>query len=340
MSRHFSISSFLSAICICILFSYIGICHCDIVVNQTSLLNPSKLRIHNGQLYIGARNNIYRLNSDLSKNFTIDTCPVGCSVNYNKVLLVRGENDAVGELFACGTGNGSRCAWWSLRNTSSPIESSGALLVSPDVSRPAEAVWNNEKSITLAATSISADYLLSIQDLSSFAPESIIPLQSGSGDFLVYFKASLHYETYAFFLTNQKAFKNDDRIVSKIIRLCTDKKDFFSYHDMILQCTSGESTYNLVQDAVFLQTDKGSVLLVAAFTKGESAADAVGSSLICSKELESLNESFIVAAAEFLNYTTTKQMVYLADKRVNPFNVSAYFNLHFWFTCAMHRVCF
>lgn len=311
MSKQFSISSLLCTICICILFSHIGISHCDTVVNQTSLLYPSKLRVHNGQLYIGARNKIYRLNSDLSENFTINTCTEGCKENYNKVLLVRGENDATGELFACGTGNEGRCAMWSLNNTSSPSVSSGdVLMVSTKIGRPDEAVWV-DNSIILATTfgPTAGNYTIASID-KKLEYEDFIKLEStiSKSEFLVYFKASLQFEQFSFILTNQKAFKNDHNIVSKMIRMC---ESLYSYHDIILQCTVDGSHFNLVQDAVFMTTDNGTVLTVA-FAQGSNPESPEQSSAICSISLDNLEKKFKEGALEFLACNTSNKMIYIS----------------------------
>lgn len=344
MSKIFAISSILCSSCIFVLISHLGISLSDTVINYEPLDNPSKLTIHNGQLYIGARNKIYRLNSDLSENFTIQTCPTGCSSpNYNKVLLVTEDTgNEAGKVVACGTGNQGRCEAWSLRNLSGPSNKSEENFVSENRRRPAEAVYVSKNFFMLAKTYGQGSggwFHISLPNLdNSFGVKLGIKLlnvgpdnqETFLNDYLVYFKASLQLDGFSYFLTNQKAFKNNDLVVSKIVRIC--RRDsilndgdnlFYSYHDMILQCTVNETSYNLVQDAVFVKTKNGNSTLTIAFAQGSDPENPEGRSAICSITTEKLKTLLKKAALEFFsckNYSD--DMLYLKRTASCPFNVS------------------
>lgn len=312
-------------ICI-VLVCYLIPCSVQDDLLQTKRLgNVAKLRVLNNHIYIGALNKIYGLNSDLGENFTIDTCKKSCLSNYNKVLLVREASNTAVEILTCGTGNEGRCQLWDPANTSEPTRISRPSLGSTNMSKSTEAAWLlNNLLISKGFDGQSNDTLLSSISSSTLDYEYSISIDTSG--FLISFKTVVQHEGFTYFLTNQFAFKNDNRIVSKIIRICNrdDNNPFYSYHDMILECSINGTNYNLVQDAVIVKTEDGKSTLIAAFTKGSDPDNPVGPSQICSISLTQLTESFTQAALGYLNCSTSNGMIYLERTTGHCFNVSTF----------------
>lgn len=301
------------------------VCGEDRLVASFDGLGFSKLQVYEDQLYIGARNNLHRLNADLSKNVTISTKCSG-TTNDNKILLVNGRTD---ELVTCGTGCGGRCELRSLSDLSTNISTPYAL-VSTDRNRPAQAMLTElaEQRLILAVTygeglaeESSEDwYLISTRYSKSNAAFHVdndkdIKLRDSvkDEDFLIYYKAALQYDGYSYFVTNQKAFVGREASVSKVARVCQgDKNKMYSYTDVIIQCSSNKTdgVFNLVQDAVFM-TSGNERILVAAFASGSDPENPGGRSKICTVSLETLNQSYVKAAQEFLKCSPNSDQYYM-----------------------------
>lgn len=303
----------------------------DRLVNRYLGLGFSKLQVYEDQLYIGAKNYLCRLNADLSENVTISTMCSG-TTNYNKILLVNGRTN---ELITCGTG----CEGWCELRSLSDLSTNSSFqntLVSTDRNRPAQAMLteSEEQRLTLAVTygkglgskEPSKDwYLISTRDCTGHT--EAFHVDSGKGikfrgsvkdeNFLIYYKAALQHNNYSYFVTNQKAFVGSDVNISKVARICQgEEHGMYSYTDVIIQCSSKETDgiFNLVQDAVFM-TSENERILVAAFASGSDPENPGVRSKICTVTLDTLDQSFVEAAQEFLKCNSNSTDFYMEEKQ-------------------------
>ena len=298
-------------------------------ISKTFDDNLNHVVVYDGKIYVGATNYIYVLNAiDLSEvQPKIRTCSdVNCD-NVNKVMLI---SEKLQKLIACGSGQGT-CEIRSLDNmknvTSSSISYNDGvkyLAVSNDT-RPAVFVFSeeNEKLYTgitygnglwkstnkksyhhfLARYGIGKDGFYKDKDLDLTLND--VPLN----DYLVYFKGGFEHNGFIYFVTNQK-FKVEQGGVymSKLIRVCQNDTDFYSYTDIILSCQKNDVNYNLIQDLTVFEPGKelrdglttSKKVMAATFVKGTKPDRLEDESAVCIFDIESIDANIMKAKDDFL----------------------------------------
>lgn len=276
------------------------------------------LQVHNGFLYIGGTNRLLKLDAGLNVTADVPTCQSQCSTTspyINKVLVIKEKSD---ELFTCNAvGNNNNCEIRSGSNLSITLQGI-ALAVSSDRNRPVRALFNipvdQEKlHVVLAATygdDIELDNWNPMRVLSKYEnalraegdPDVTLINKHSASKYLIYYKAANQFGGYNYFATNQKAFANTNKYVSKLIRICDTtigEIGLVSYTDVIIQCSDNGVDYTLIQDIAFV--DEGNTtILVATFAKGTNPEEPDAESVLCSTSLQNLNNTFKKAIKEFI----------------------------------------
>ena len=304
---------------------------CSEVTSKTFEDSLNNMVVYNGTIYIGAKNYIHVLNAaNLSEvQPKIRTCSDVKCENVNKVLLV-GDNN----LIACGSQQGI-CEIRPLDNVKNATgksikdhasDAASYLAVSGDLSRPAVFVFSeeNKKLFTgitygngLAKTAVASSgysyhYFLARYEMvnNGFNKEKNLDLVlSDVSEYLVYFKGGFEHNGFIYFVTNQK-FKvgTGGTYMSKLIRVCQNDTDFYSYTDIILSCQKNGVDYNLIQDVTFFEPGKvlkdgqrtSNRVIAATFANGSVPDSLEEQSAICIYDLESIDTKIVKAKVDFL----------------------------------------
>ncbi|XP_030828481.1 plexin-A4-like [Strongylocentrotus purpuratus] len=243
-----------------------------------------------GEVYIGARQRLYQLNSDLTLKHTVDTgqCPSpNGNTNNNKLLLVAPSPED--KLITCGSCDGY-CETRSLTNISHDVvryeTSSGQLVVTVTSDAPtvgavvlgADYVPNGESTLDdglYLFTGIS-DVTLSFPSVSKYSfvdlstVQNVLPPQTLIPQNINHLIAYMEYLYY--FIS-----RGDSVYLGRLCRNSLDLR-FASYTEIELQCESD----NVIQSAHIgpagsqlgdsLNIESTDDLLYAIFTSGSSSA--------------------------------------------------------------------
>ena len=318
---------------------------CVVVIEATKLEFPSgsdgdrftNMAIHDGKIYIGAKNYIYILNADNLSEMgdKVSTCTGECN-NINKVLVI---NEKLNQLISCGTEHYGTCQIRSLnnirtvQNTSSndPLLSS-YLVVSTMEKRPASFLVTMNigglytgvtygPGVKPEETSGFNSYFNYLSNYSlvntEFMKEQYLKFnlfKDNSVDttpekYLVYFKASFEEQGYVHFVTNQKFKVGDTNYTSKLIRLCQNDSNFWSYTDIELQCVKNDTVYNLIQDVSILkiwetQADGQMAIetvMAATFASGSDPESPERPSAVCLYNYEEIDQNIMKAKVNFFS---------------------------------------
>lgn len=304
----------------------------------------TNMEVYDGKIYIGAANNIVVLNANnLNNENTVSTC-TGLCFNINKVLLI---NERLEQLITCGTGHGGICEIRNLRNIDNVLSQSRNdsfdltyLVVSTNEKRPAafvissntnalytgvtygpgmyQIVQNNSVSYYYYYSAVFYNYYLAKFKLDTNA---IIRFVNGTlnldlhenvimnvEDYLVYFKAVFKHHGFIYFLTNQKFKVGEEAYSSKIIRVCENDTEFFSYTDILLKCEKQGISFNLVQDVSVLQPSEdlgiflntSSKIIAATFVAGSDPEQPDGPSAVCLYAIEEIDRKIMEAKQHFI----------------------------------------
>ena len=336
---------------------------CVVVIGATKTDFPSgsygdyftNMAIHDGKIYIGAKNYIYILNADNLSQIgdKVSTCTDECN-NINKVLVV---NEKLNQLISCGTEHYGTCQIRSLNDirtvqqnktssNDSKSKNNNYLVVSTMEKRPASFLVTMDAGGLYTGVTygpgVKVDettelnsyfYYLSYYSLEKdefFKGESLqIKLKDPFEDYLVYFKGNFEQDGFVYFVTNQKFKVNDTNYTSKLIRVCdSQKKNFFSYIDVVIECQREGLVYNLIQDISIFEPGeelKASLntsgkVMAATFAVGTVPENPGSQSAVCLFDVNNMNRKIMEAKKDFI--VCPKQQLpenerYLPDNRVS-----------------------
>ena len=333
---------------------------CVVVIGATKTDFPSgsygdhftNMAIHDGKIYIGAKNYIYVLNADNLREIgdKVSTCTDEC-ININKVLVV---NEKLNQLISCGTEHYGTCQIRSLndirivqqdKTSSNDTVIASYLLVSTMEKRPASFLVTADSGrlytgvtygpgVKLDKAKEFNSYLFYLSSYSlendKFFIEKSLKIELTKDpveDYLVYFKGNFEQDGFVYFVTNQKFKVSDTNYTSKLIRVCDNQKeDFFSYTDVVIECQREGLVYNLIQDISIFEPGeelKASLntsekVMAATFAVGTVPENPGRQSAVCLFDVNNMNRKILEAKKDFI--VCPKQQLpenerYLGDNR-------------------------
>ncbi|XP_038069355.1 plexin-B-like [Patiria miniata] len=242
---------------------------------RASKFNHFALSDH-GDVYVGAVNWLYRLNSSLTEIQNVTTCdnsrpdsvtPCHLTNNYNKILVV--DSTRPNSLITCGGVYDGICQLRQLQDISNVMmesvlyvagfeDASTVSLIAPGrggqqmlyvaVTYTGENV--NNRRFFPPITRRSLNYVF----LSAAENEDVIFFGNTAKmtQFRMKYVASFAYSGFTYFVASQKDDLNSAQFVSKINRVCQGGPDLDAYTEITLQCSGSDgSVYSLVQAAHF-----------------------------------------------------------------------------------------
>ncbi|XP_022105398.1 plexin-B-like isoform X2 [Acanthaster planci] len=246
-------------------------------VPRAQTFNHFTLSDH-GDVYVGAVNWLYRLNSRLEQIQNASTCddsmpyngmPCRRTNNYNKILVV--DTTRPNSLITCGGAYDGRCYLRQLLDISVVVrESIPHVAGFEGVSTVGLITNGREQPMLYIAVTYSDE---SSVDQSFFQPitrRNLDPLKdnylgavmltdtiffstesTGTKTFVIRYSFAFDYDGFTYFVASQKLDINSGSFVSKINRVCqTSTSVFDAYTEITIQCSGSDGTvYSLVQAA-------------------------------------------------------------------------------------------
>ncbi|XP_038069308.1 plexin-A4-like [Patiria miniata] len=275
---------------------------------RASKFNHFALSDH-GDVYVGAVNWLYRLDSSLKEIQNVSTCdasrpdsvmPCHLTNNYNKILVVYSTRP--NSLITCGGVYDGICQLRQLQDISNVImesvsyvagfeDASTVSLIAPGQNHGSElfvaVTYTGENINQRGSFPVIARRTLMEHDgfLSNVERTDDVLLRSYAQQvqFHVKYVAAFDKSGFTYFVASQKEDLNSARFVSKISRVCQDHSNLDAYTEITLQCSGSDgSVYSLVQAAHFgpagpdlaasLGLHADEQVLYAVFAKNQGAA--------------------------------------------------------------------
>ncbi|XP_038066372.1 plexin-B-like [Patiria miniata] len=242
---------------------------------RASKFNHFTLSDH-GDVYVGAVNWLYRLDSSLKEMQNITTCdasrpdvmPCPLTNNYNKILVV--DSTRPNSLITCGGVYEGICQLRQLQDISNVLlrsvpyvagfeDASTVSLIAPGrdgqqllyvaVTFTWENIGGHGNFPAITRRRLDSNPFLSVsylEDTVSYKYEAIVDFHT-----IKYVMPFEHYE-FTYFVASQKEDLNSAHFVSKINRVCQVGPNLDAYTEITLQCSGSDgSVYSLVQAAHF-----------------------------------------------------------------------------------------
>ncbi|XP_038067382.1 plexin-B-like [Patiria miniata] len=227
-----------------------------------------------GDVYVGAVNWLYRLNSSLKMIQNVSTCndsrpdsaiPCHLTNNYNKILVV--DSTRPNSLITCGGVYDGICQLRQLQDIRNVMMESypyvGGFEDASTVSLIAPGRGGNQMmyvAVTYTGKNVEPGgrfQAISRKSIQNYpflsAPEiDTILFRVATEVFVINYVAAFDFKGFTYFVALQKEDLNSAQFVSKINRVCQDGPNLDAYTEITLQCSGSDgSVYSLVQAAHF-----------------------------------------------------------------------------------------
>lgn len=237
-----------------------------------------------GFLYIGATNNLFKLDGTLKINqtvstgpkldnvncLTIDTCnlPLSNMNSYNKALLVDEKNEWV---ITCSSLYQGHCEHRSLDNMAEVKDvdfidnvvaknnsATTVMFIGPGPSNEDDVLYVGLQYTEKCSLRHKFMYSVSMRRIDNFELFSktidsksavSIEVQYRRG-FSIFYKYGFSSGGFSYFITIQRESVNSKTFVSKLIRVCQKDKNFYSYIENKIKCTKNGREYRIIQMAI------------------------------------------------------------------------------------------
>ncbi|XP_022105028.1 plexin-B-like isoform X2 [Acanthaster planci] len=277
-------------------------------VPRAQTFNHFTLSDH-GDVYVGAVNWLYRLNSRLEQIQNASTCddsmpyngmPCRRTNNYNKILVV--DSTRPNSLITCGGVFDGTCQLRPLQHINDVMGES----------RPYVAGFEDATTVSLIAPGRSGEETLYVavtytgmnvgnifswtitrrqlgrgRFLSYSANEDTVALRSFGGRFIINYIKGFDYSGFTYLVATQEEDLNFATYISKLSRVCQTGPNLDGFTEITIQCSGSDgSVYSLVQAAHFgpagpdlaaslgLHVDEK--VLYTVFAKNQGAPDTSG----------------------------------------------------------------
>ncbi|XP_022100563.1 plexin-A4-like [Acanthaster planci] len=266
----------------------------ETVYTRQSKFNLLAINQGTRDVYIGAVNRAYRLDSDFNQLQGIITHEYGDrsfsdrrDSYYTKLLII----DSARGLIICGSARGI-CELRNFNDIAKVLISSRSGVVSERNSSPVGIITSGERYLIVGESPDRYNApLISRRNLEgntfleyNFYGSAITLSHYASLDFSVSYVTIYSWDSFTYFVTFQPVDVNARTSVSKVSRVCNEARDLDAYTEITIQCSGSDgSVYSLVQAAFFgpagpdlaaswgLQADEQ--VLYAVFAKNRGAGD-------------------------------------------------------------------
>ncbi|XP_022914955.1 plexin-B isoform X2 [Onthophagus taurus] len=252
--------------------------------------------------------------------------PTSLMDNYNKILLIEPETEY---LISCGSLMQGACYKYKLNNISANPDFIAKSIAANDPQASTYAyigprrynLWSRPNVMYVGTTfTNNGEYRHDVPAISSrdldtlelaedtFSKQSQLTIDVKYRDhFLVQYIYGFNASDYAYFLLVQKQSYLPEQeelgYVSRLARTCISDANYDSYTEVTLECTVGERSFNLVQDAKLTRANgelastwglrQGDLILVAAFRPARGITnEALEHSALCLYPLRDIEEKF------------------------------------------------
>ncbi|XP_038069370.1 plexin-B-like [Patiria miniata] len=327
---------------------------------RASKFNHFALSDH-GDVYVGAVNWLYRLNSSLTEIQNVTTCddsrpdsvmPCHLTNNYNKILIV--DSTRPNSLIACGGVYDGICQLRQLQDISNVTmesvryvagfeDASTVSLIALDrygqemlyvaVTYTGENVDNQGHFLPITRRSLRMNVLLS-----GAYNEDVLLFKNSANAVRFYMKyvGSFAYIGFSYFVASQKEDLDSAQFVSKISRVCQSGPNLDAYTEITLQCSGSDgSVYSLVQAAHFgpagpdlaasLGLNADEQVLYAVFAKNQGAPGTSGvpidHSALCVYRMTDILDAFREAVRGCIQNGNTYSVDYLDYSFCSTFEI-------------------
>lgn len=301
-----------------------------------------------GWVFVGAMNRLYQLSANLDTVVNHTTGPVDdaleCNVlecspnvvkkptdNYNKALVIDYINP---RLIACGSVFQGLCTVHSLQNVSDVLQivkesvvannanASTVAFIAPGPIKPSMSTFVLYVGTTftgnsayrsevpaVASRSLETSRMLSIAEMGVTTGTRMFVNNLSRERYIINYVYGFSSGAFSYFLTTQmKSTSPNSPYISKLIRICHEDKDYYSYTEIPIECTgSGGRQYNLAQAAfvgkpgselaaLLGNTPQDDVLFIvfsqSEQMEGENANKPSSNSALCIYSLTSIKRQF------------------------------------------------
>ncbi|XKL61681.1 hypothetical protein PGB90_001514 [Kerria lacca] len=316
------------------------------VDNSDTKFNHMVLDKDRGWVFIGAVNRLYQLSLNLELISNYSTGPVDdallCSVldcplsaikkptnNYNKALVIDYSNP---RLIACGSVFQGLCTVHNLMNISDvqvvkesvvannasastvafiapgPVKStSPTFVLYVGATFTGNSPYRSEVP-AVASRSLENNKLLSIAEVGVTTGTRMFVNNLSRERYIINYVYGFSSGAFSYFLTTQmKMTSPNSPYISKLIRICHEDKDYYSYTEIPIECIGGGRQYNLAQAAfvgkpgselaaILGNTAQDDVLYVvfsqSEQTEGEHANQPTANCALCIYSLNAIKRQF------------------------------------------------
>ncbi|XP_038069389.1 plexin-B-like [Patiria miniata] len=248
----------------------------DELKRRASKFNHLTLSDH-GDVYVGAVNWLYRLDSILEEIQIVSTCddsrpdsvmPCHLTNNYNKILVV--DSTRPNSLITCGGVYDGICQLRQLQDISNVLvesvpnvagfeDASTVSLMAPGrggqnmlyaaVTYTGENVVIRGRFPPITGRSLESNFFLSVSEEADMVSFNYLAI---TNSYTIKYVAAFEDEGFTYFVASQKEDLNSAQFVSKINRVCQGGPNLDAYTEITLQCSGSDgSVYSLVQAAHF-----------------------------------------------------------------------------------------
>ncbi|XP_038066354.1 plexin-A4-like [Patiria miniata] len=330
----------------------------DKTQRRASKFNHFALSDH-GDVYVGAVNCLYRLNSGLAEIQNVSTCddsrpdmPCHDTNNYNKILIV--DNTQPNSLITCGGVYEGICQLRQLQDISNvmmesvpyvagfedastvsliaPGQNSGSVLFVA-VTYTGENI--NERGIfpVIARRALEHYQFLSQKE---FRDAVFFMSYAKVEQFCIKYVSAFAYSGFTYFVTFQKEDLNSAQFVTKMSRVCQSGPNLDAYTEITLQCSGSDGgVYSLVQAAHFgpagpdlaasLGLHADEQVLYAVFAKNQGAPGTshvpIDHSALCVYRMTDILDAFKAAVTGCIKNGNAFSVGYLEGSFCSSFGI-------------------
>ena len=285
-----------------------------------------------GDIFVGGRNILAQLSSDLTLKSKVSMGPVLDNINCLPVdescTRTQRDNDikvleidyTKKQLLVCGSVYQGLCQLHSLKNITvyQQVQNESRNNLLNFVSGKKSVVAFFDRSSSSSILYVAQQYDGRPLPLSPRVLSTRKILQNGNGFYIqlwnndggifsaldvknpykssynIEYVYGFEYDNYTFFVTVQQTDLSNEELTTKIVRICQEDVTYHTYMDSTLSCKKGGNLYNMAMAAHYSVSDGDHVLYVSAARSGVSTTelDPSGGSVVCNFSMQTIQTHF------------------------------------------------